>query len=264
MNTKFFVGTIFLAILLGCANVHTGKYATQVGEQGEKVEQKGKLTKLGLIISGRERTELSSKYFGLLDFTFENCTQDWIRIKRIEISFGNDVVDENISITSGDDIIYWQRAIKHRNIIDDQNTRALFGAIAVLGMGFAIAGGSDELRMLGATSGLGAITSLSVYEYNKNMAAITSSEIFPASHILAEGFNIPPGLFTKKWILLNSRNHKKLGIIKYIFIKYTLDNGKSEKIKLYFRGGVMSRWQRENQKAVHKGGYASGGGSYSN
>ena len=260
MKTKFLVGTLFLTILFGCASIHTGKYATQVEKQGDKVEQKGKITKLGLIISGRERKELSSRYFGLLDFTFENCTQNWIRIKRIDISFGNDVIDENISITSGDDIIYWQRAIKYRNIIDDQNTKALFGAIAVLGMGFAIAGDSQELRTLGAATGLGAITSLSVHQYNKNMADIESAEIFPASHILAEGFNIPPGLFTKKWILLNSKNHKKIGFIKYIFIKYTLDNGKSEKIKLNFREGVMSRWQRDPQKAVHKAGYSSGGG----
>ncbi len=235
-------------IIAGCATVHSGEYAIEVKDNGDlKKEEK---TGLGMIISGKEVEYLSSMYFGFIDLTFENKSQNWIRIKKIKVDLGKAEVNSNVKFTSGRDIIHWDNATRKRNAIREHNERVVLGSIAALGYGLALTD-NQKLNMMGSAAGLGAIASLAVSEYNKNLDKIQNAKIFPESHLLAEEFIIPPGLFVKKWILLNTSNHKKIGFIRGFYLEYETDSGKNEKVQLVFREKyvngkpITSLWQED-------------------
>jgi hypothetical protein len=64
---------------------------------------------------------------------------------------------------------------------------------------------------------------------------------------LSANFAIPPGLFVKKWIVLNSKNHKKTKFIDKVYLRCITEEGKSEKFKLVFRNFIQSNslWQAD-------------------
>ena len=225
-----------LVLFFGCASVHRGQYAVQIDSKGEQLSRrkKGK-TELDLVISGIENTTLASQYFGVIDFTFENLSQEWIKIKSIKADFGDEKINKNVKFTSGKDIPIWHEAIKIRNTIDDFNTRTILGGLAGFGAGLAAYSNNKDLQKIGAMTAVGAVTSLSAYEFNKQLDKIEKTKIFPKNHLFTKDFIIPPGLFVKKWLLVNSKNHKEISYIHNIFIEYQTEEGKTEKIKLDFR-----------------------------
>lgn len=241
---------IFICLILisGCASVHSGYYAKQIDQTGKEV--KGKQTKLGLIVSGIENVNLSSTYFGVIDFTFENKSQEWIRIKSIKIDFGDDKINQNVKFTSGNDLAIWFESTKKRNIINDFNTEMVLGAIAGAGLGMAAASNNQKVQNIGTATAIGAAASLSAYEFNKSLDKIEKAEIFSENHLFAKEFVIPPGLFVKKWLLLNSKNHEETGYITDLFLEYLTENGDTERLKLSFRppcNRQVAEWQHDTR-----------------
>lgn len=130
----------------GCAQVHSGEYATQVDTKKEaalKHSGRGVTTKGGLLISGKEVSDVSSKYFGLIDLTFENRTNDWMRIENIGVDFGDDPKNRNIKIVSGKDIKIWNDAIERKIAIENYNKDLAVG-ILTAGGAMMMAGSDNE------------------------------------------------------------------------------------------------------------------------
>jgi hypothetical protein len=246
------IAFIFYVIaFLGCARMHSGYYAVQVGKEIKGLKTKEKATTaLGLVVSGQENTALASRYFGVLDFTFENTSQDWIRIKAVKVDFGDDKINQNIVFTSGRDIKIWHESIEKRNVIRDFNTETILSAIAGFGAGMALSSHNSDIQKIGTMAAIGSVTSLSAYEFNKFVDKIEKAEIFPQNHLLARGFIIPPGLSVKKWLLINSQNHAAIGYTTNLFLEYETEHGRKEKVKLDFRsmpntGHCSSEWQND-------------------
>lgn len=239
---KVFLGLFVLLFLVSCAYKHSGGYAKVINKSGEVI-QVGKKTNLGLIISCSENMRLSSKYFGMIDFTFENKTQDWIHIKNIKIDFGKKIINENVKIISGKDISRWYAAIERRIAIKDYNKQMVESVLLGVGVGLSQFSRDINVQRAGGLIGLMAGTSLLINEFNQNLDKLEKSKIFPKNHLLVEDVVIPPGLFVKKWLLLNSKNHEETSIIDKIFLEYETENGEVEKVKINLKQFGVKRWQ---------------------
>jgi hypothetical protein len=241
-----FILLVFLSSFsISCASISNSNLAHQYSSDGKLL--KNDKTKLGLKITAEEDSEMSSKYFGLIDMTFENDTEKWIRINNVSLDFGSEEINKAVKIVSGQDIIAWKDAMQKLKEINDYNKSLVLGTIAVLGATSAMTSSNQNVKAIGAFSGIGALTALTVDEYNKNLSRIENTKIFPQNHLMAEDLNIPPGLFAKKWILLNSSNHKKIGIIDYFNMTYVTESGEKEIVRVDFRykGDRYSEWQNE-------------------
>ena len=56
--------------------------------------------------------------------------------------------------------------------------------------------------------------------------------IFPENHILNNDFTIPPGLSVRKWVVLSSQNHDKIGFITKFDIEYETVAGTREQVRI--------------------------------
>jgi hypothetical protein len=236
-----------ITLFINCATVHNGEYAIPVDQKGHHKIDFNTKTGLDLIISSIEYESLSSKYFGVINITFENKSDEWVKIKKIIIDFGNDDKNKNIKITSGNELHYWAKSISKKREIAEFNKKIILGSIGIIGLGVAGGTKNSNLKNIGSALFLGAATSLAVTEYNRNLNKIQNPRIFPENHLLSANFAIPPGLFVKKWIVLNSKNYRKTKIIDKVYLRCITEEGKSEKFKLVFRNFIQSNslWQAD-------------------
>ena len=212
---------------------------------------KMKIGKSGLKITGKEYSRFSTKYFGVVDFKFENTTQEWIRIKNLKAYFKDVGKNQNIKFTSGKDLAIWTNATEKMKAIEDEHARIVLGVIAGLGIGLAGFADSDNLQTLGTLTTLGSVASLSIIEFNKHYDKVEKAKIFPPNHLFAEEFIVPPGLFVKRFLVLNTKNHEKIGYIRSIFLEYQIENNNSEVMEVKFRTkpagrkGFITKWQKD-------------------
>ena len=95
--------------------------------------------------------------------------------------------------------------------------------------------GSDNNVELGQTLVSGTVAFETLAAFNKNVSAKKRVETLPENHIYKDALIIPPGLTAKRFIVINSKDHKKLGYINKLKLAYKQD-GKLHTIDLKFRG----------------------------
>ncbi len=220
---------IIIALLVSCASVDYSNVGAVVNSDNSPTTPS--YSKLGLKISAEEDESFASEYFGVINFSFVNNSQDWITIKNIKLDFGNDTINSNINIISGNDILAWKESTMLRNKIDEHNQNVFLGSLALSGALLSTSNNSD-VKTAGNTMLLGSITSLSVKEIAEGADRIQYSTIFPANHLLNSNFTIPPGLFVKKWIVINTKNHNQTGIITKFDIEYQTSTLVTEKVRI--------------------------------
>ncbi len=223
-----------------CASVHSGSYAVPVNQVNSDTTKKtsieeGLQAESELIISGKLKRQLSSKFFAFIDLTFENTSQEWVRLTDIKIDFGSEEANENINFTYGTDLSVWFKSTQKRNKIRNYNQQLAIGVITGLGAGIAAGSNNSNIQSLGLMTATAGATVLSVNEFNKIQSKIEDAEIFPENHLFAKDFIIPPGLFDKKWLVINSKNHGKIGFITDLYLEYRINDIEKEKVKLQFR-----------------------------
>jgi hypothetical protein len=220
-------------LLMGCAHVAKGPSAKPIDAQGRLAESPK--TAMGLLINGREVTSLSSRYFGFLELTFRNETSQWIRISRINLGFGSPAKDQSVFVPWGTDIDSWFSATEQRNAVRGANVDLALGLVGAARGGAARAAGG-----LVAVGGLAALTARAA-----DARAAAAESPFSGSHLLAVPFAIPPGLFSKRWIVLNTHARPAGGCIDSLLLEYETDHGAKERVWLEFREPTTnSEWQR--------------------
>ena len=210
---------------------------------------KSKTTKSGLRITASENWNWGTPYFGRIDFKFENNTQEWIRITGVRVRFKDAVKNENIIFTSGRDLALWGEIVQDLATKREREKQEFLGAVAAIGVGTTLFADDFRLKAFGTVATIGALESLSIMEFNKSYININMSEIFPRGHLFAKDFVVPPGLTVSRYLVLNTRNHKKIGYIDRLFLQLQIDNNKPEEVELTFRSTPQytkpSQWQRE-------------------
>jgi hypothetical protein len=94
---------------------------------------------------------------------------------------------------------------------------AVAGAAA---SGFA--GQNDIVRNAGAGAMAVGLTALSIKAIEKERDKVMRAGIFPSSHLYSGDFEVPPGLFLRRWALVQAKNADILKAIRNMKLKYFL------------------------------------------
>lgn len=231
------------AVLAGCASVSPGFRAQPLDAQGRLVDSEVSRSKLTIV--GREINDLSSPYFGFVELTFLNHSAHWVRVERMQFSFGDPVADRSVFVPWGTDIQSWQHATALRNAVKEANTQTALEVLALAGTAAAAFSQDRGVKVVGGSVALGSLAALTAREYDARVKAAQSSPIFPESHLLAVPFGVPPGLFAKKWVVLNTLPGRA-GCIRSMLLDYQSDAAGPERAWLTFRKRVSSsEWQSD-------------------
>ena len=140
--------------------------------------------------------------------------------------------DQFVEILNGQKYNAWLQATITRNKEREANTQLSLAIIG--GIGGALIGSNNNAK-LGQTLVAGAVAVETLSTFNSSVSAKKIAETLPENHIYKKALILPPGLTTKRFIVLNSKNHKALGYINTLKLSYILNN-QEESIDLQFRG----------------------------
>jgi hypothetical protein len=237
---------LFLVLAFACADCtqFPGQHAAiPVDAQGHLGASEA--TPSGLIVRGDELTRYSSRYFGALVVTFENRTADWVRVERVSLDFQSVPHNDGIFIPWGDDLASWASATEQRDAIREANADAALGVLALGGMVAATAGGRGPAGRVGGVVALGSIVALAANHDEAGLSGALQAQPFGEGHLLTVPFSVPPGLFVRKWIVLNTRG-TGLPCLASVLISYDVVGRGTERVELSFRSGsTRSEWQAD-------------------
>jgi hypothetical protein len=239
------LGVVLAAWLMGCASIGSKYTASPVDAQGRVTAARS--TESGLVISGEELRMYASNYFGLIEITFENPTANWVHVSRLTLDFGDAARNSAVLTPSAADLDAWYLSTVQRNDIRATNHATALGALFAVGQVVAIAGAVSGKRGVTAAGGvvaLGAATAALAEGQEARVQEAESVHVLPQSHLLALPFAIPPGLFTKKWILLQTRSITA-PCVSSLLMDYDVQERGRERVLVRFRhGSDHSEWQR--------------------
>lgn len=240
--SRFPLMALCVALLAGCATVSARHEGTPLDEAG-KLSQSSR-TKSGLRISGQELDDLASQYFGAVRVTFENPSSHWVNIKRMAVSFGTETRNSSVLLPYGTQIDSWMEATARRNAVRQVNQATGLTLLQIAGTTAAIASGKSSLGKAGALIAGGAVAVSTAEAIAQPIEAANTAPLFPQSHLLSVPFEIPPGLFADKWVLLQTPDPGKAGCIRSIILDYETEAGGRERVVLPFRNSQeISEWQ---------------------
>jgi hypothetical protein len=217
-----------LAVLgvMACAGIESKYPASPVDAQGRLTGTR--TTSSGLAISGEELRSYASDYFGLA------------------LNFGHPARNASVTIPHGADLDAWYVATLQRNDIRDTNHATALGVLFALGETIAIAGAVTEERQVaaaGSAVALGATTAALVDGQDRRVQSAESVRVVPESHLLAVPFAVAPGLFKKKWVLLQTQSRSS-PCISSMLIDYDVQERGRERALVPFRSELdSSAWQ---------------------
>jgi hypothetical protein len=236
-----YIYLIPLAVLIGCAGVHKGAMLISTD----------KTVTAPIAISAFLNQKLSSEYFGYFDFTLENKTDKWVVVKNISILFPDSMLNDNIKVVAGRDITLWHEGYLARNAVNQYNKGLALGAFSVAA-GVASAAVNDQTAktVLAGASVLPLVT-LSVAEVSSLRDSVERSGVFPANHLLTGDIRIPPSMFTRKFLLLNSTNHKNIPFVQSFLMTWQTDSGETFKMTANFRK-LSDYYNHSWQRSIYK------------
>lgn len=231
--------------LTGCSDIASKYAASPVDARGRVTSAPA--TGSGLAISGVELRGYASDYFGLVEITFENATAQWAHVSPLSLDFGDSARNAAVLVPSGADLEAWYLSTLQRNDIRDTDQGAALGALFAVGQAVALAGalsGKREIAAAGGVVAVGTATAALIDVQDGRVQSAGGVHVLPQSHLLSIPFAVPPGLFTKKWILLQTRSLTS-PCISSLLIDYDVQELGRERVLVRFRrDSDRSEWQR--------------------
>lgn len=224
----------------GCASIQSKRLGQPLGADG--AASAAPTTPAGLRVSGGERVSQASPQLGVLEFTFENVGTDWLRIDAVELDFGADDRNARVRVPWGEDLATWRRAIAQRNAVKEVNRSLLLGGLALGGAALATASDSRGARAAGGLVTLAATGALAADRVDRAIESAERVAPFPNQHLFSGEFSVPPGLFAKKWVLLNTEGSAGAECLHTAELRYRVDGQREERVRVKFKR--RSDWQR--------------------
>jgi hypothetical protein len=240
LNNTGIVLLCFFTCCVGCASTAPGKYARPIDEYGQFLDTHR--TPAGLKISARELSSLASEHFGFVEVTFENTTSHWIHIERMNLSFGDRAKNQGVFVPWGSELESWRRAIEERNEVRETNAETALALLAIGGAVVAAASNDQPLKAAGGMVAVGALSTAFVRDVDRRVRGTEDAKPFPATHLLEVPFPVPPGLHSKRWIVLNTPTN--IGCIDSMILDYDNNGGRRERVWADFRAN-RSEWQNK-------------------
>lgn len=244
MIYRYIFTALLTVVMTGCASVHSGRYASEVNGRGEEVTS---VVKSPLIISAKLNIGMSSEYFGMIEFTFENQSDEWIRLSNIVLHPENEANSEHIKIIGGEELDQWYSSTLAKKAISDHNFAV--GAGLLLGAGVAAmakdngSGVSSAGAVLAGTS----VASMTLKGFNEQLNKLEGPAIFPKTHLFHSDVLIPPKLFTRKWLVLNTKKHDEIENFSSLVLNVKTKKSETKRYIVNFRrGGSHNRkyWKK--------------------
>ena len=199
---KKLIYLILMFFIVSCASIHSGRYGLAVREDGS-IARSGKVpTEGGFVISGDLDGAFTSDFYKFMVFTFENRSGSIATIKDVTPIFQGDDFNSSVKITSGNELKNWydaQIAEKERK----EKSRTTVSGVAAMAGGLLAVFTDDTWGAIGEGLLVGGVVSLTVDELYKEKRSIERGKVFPDSHLMAGEFQVPAGLYKRKWILFN-------------------------------------------------------------
>jgi hypothetical protein len=232
-----------------CAGVATGAYGHALDAHGRAIASEQ--TPVGLKISAREVEDYASEFFGYIAITIENDSSEWVRIARMQVRFPTRAQNEGVLIPWGRDVMSWARAAGLRHEIRQTNTMLILTGVGMLGA--VVAGSSQSMagEVTGGAVAAGALTAAAIEQAGDEAMHRNTPAPFPREHVMSVPLAVPPGLFSRHWLLLNTPGD--LECVTGLVLEYETDRGQRERVLLYIRDkNGHSEWQRPACKAAEK------------
>jgi hypothetical protein len=217
----------------GCATIDNGNYGVPVDAANRPQTEAAPPP---LLVSAAEAPTYSSRYLGLVEVTFENRTSVWKQVDRVAVSFGSPSKNQNVTIASGEDIAAWERAITIGRAIALTNAGSgieALGRVPVDRLGAWV----DQHHPAAAAAGADAPAAAGA-----QASAVPTPPSYPDQHLLTTPFRVPPGMFTKRWILLSTSDNPRGGCIDSMVLSYETSDHATGRLILSFKVGGTD-WQ---------------------
>jgi hypothetical protein len=197
-----------------------------------------------VVVSGEINADLSSEYFGYFDITLENKSDRWLTLSKIKVSFP-DSQSANIRFVTGNDFVQWRDVMAKSIALDEANKKTAMAVVGALGYGLATLSGNRGLQTVGAAAAAGAAGAYAAQGFGNWQDSLERAKMFPENHLMGDTVRLLPGLYADRWLLLNSRNHAKMGYVTQVFIEIETTEGEKGRYTLEFRSksGDASGWQ---------------------
>lgn len=203
-----------------------------------------------LVVSAIEASSYSTRYLGLVEVTFENRTAVWKQVDHVAVNFGG--AGQGVAIASAADIDAWERAITIR---DRQETfPAAQTGIEALGLDAgdalgawashpATAAPAPAPAAVAAPAPVGpAAPPVAAPAPGDAGSATPAPPAYPKQHLLTTPFRIPPGLSTKRWILIDTPDNRADACIDSMVVSYETSDHATGRVFLRFKI-LGSDWQ---------------------
>ena len=196
-------------------------------------------------ISAGEVAALSSVYFGVVEVTFENNSPAWIQIDHIDLDFGSAEKNQSVFLPWGEDIETWMRATIQRDAFQTINERTQLTWAAIEDAVFRSAAGDRRERAAGGTVALGALAGLDAGGQEPGLETTRAPSRFPPTHLLSLPLRIPPGLFTRRWLLINTAAQPPGGCLDSFVLSYeTADHTRGRVLLRFGDSQFTADWPR--------------------
>jgi hypothetical protein len=262
-------------VCAGCVEVRTGAYAHAVDPAGKVTSSE--VTRSGLRISGEAVDPLSSAYFGLIEITFENTSSRWLRVVSVSARFAGAQSNRLIQVPIAEDLQSWVRAsLEHYEIstagrgdypevADAWSTLqyAVAGSVCATPGGdlsvvppasAAASGEPSAAANAPAAASRESVSSippppplipLTLERANALAGSDALVSALPDTHLLHVPFSLPPGLFSRRFIVLDTSQAPQLPCLRELSLEVQLEDGSKERVWLRFRGDRLGAptWQ---------------------
>jgi hypothetical protein len=225
----------------GCATIQSGPVGIPLDAANRP---QAHAPQADIQISAGEKRDMASPFFGLVEVTFENRTSVWKQIDRVQLDFGNPDRNRSVQIPWGADIDLWEDAVLTRNEVRAINQQSVLAAIAAVGALGRATSHQHGAAGVGGVLTIGAMGAIYATQQQQAIAAIGGPPAFSASHLLSMPIRIPPGLFTKRWILFYTAERPLGGCIDSMILSYTTSDQVQGRFLLPFKG--WSEWQNSS------------------
>jgi hypothetical protein len=103
------------------------------------------------------------------------------------------------------------------------------------------------MRVVGGLASLGALAGVAAAATGEATAAAPDQPVFFGRHLFAVPIEVPPGLFVKRFIVVNTPGDPGLGCLSRLTMSYQLADKTTHRVTVGFRSGDtsrgVSRWQ---------------------
>jgi hypothetical protein len=201
--SHIFLVCILFFIISGCASSGGYQAAKYSSDKSSDLQIYGMFDK-----------EYASTYFGSFRFIFENKEDRWLHIDNIRLSFPDDSANKYIKVLEQNELEQWGQAVLMQKNIQESTVKELQSALLTAGSSI-----SSMVGDIGATVGLD---------------GSDKSKTYPANHLYAENFMLPPGFTVEKWVLLESSHHEQIPYVTDLSLNFNV-NKNPQKIDYKFR-----------------------------